>query len=173
MFDPTVYDNLKVGFENYLYDMDNLDERIQITGRKDRLEMAVMSREFTLQFCLRDRPEVTGEVVLSSSLEELAAEILETPGANPGCRLELRFSMVVKEPEKQCPVIRPILQKSWPEQRMCQNIRYIFDEQPIMYNVTAHVYFDRSVNEDQMGDIAELCEHMTNVMDQLLQLHNQ
>ena len=60
--------------------MDNLDERIQITGRKDRLEMAVMSREFTLQFCLRDRPEVTGEVVLSSSLEELAAEILETPG---------------------------------------------------------------------------------------------
>lgn len=173
MFDPTVYDNLKVGFENYLYDMDNLDERIQITGRKDRLEMAVMSREFTLQFCLRDRPEVTGEVVLSSSLEELAAEILETPDANPGCRLELRFSMVVKEPEKQCLDIRSILQKSWPEQRMCQNIQYIFDEQPIMYNVTAHVYFDRSVNEDQMGDIAELCEHMANVMGQLLQLHNQ
>jgi len=173
MFDPTVYDNLKVGFENYLYDVDNLDERIQITGRKDQLEMAVMSREFTLQFCLRDRPEVTGEVVLSSSLEELAAEILETPGAHPGCRLELRFGMVVKEPEKQCPVIRRILQKSWPEQRMCQNIRYIFDEQPIMYNVTVHVYFDRSVNEDQMGDIAELCEHMANVMNQLLQLHNQ
>lgn len=172
MFDPTVYDNLKVGFENYLYDMDNLDERIQITGRKDRLEMAVMSREFTLQFCLRDRPEVTGEVVLSSSLEELAAEILETPGASPGCRLELRFSMVVKDPEEQCTVIRPILQKSWPKQRMCQNIQYIFDEQPITYNLTAHVHFDRSVNEDQMGDIPELCEHMANVMNQLLQLHN-
>lgn len=173
MFDPTVYDNLKVGFENYLYDMDNLDERIQITGRKDRLEMAVMSREFTLQFCLRDRPEVTGEVVLSSSLNELAAEILETPGAHPGCRLEIRFGMVMKEPERQCPAIRSILQKSWPEQRICQTIQYIFDEQPNRYNVTAHVYFDRSVNEDQMGDIAELCEHMANVMNQLLQLHNQ
>ncbi|MNW70728.1 hypothetical protein D3C74_501620 [compost metagenome] len=56
---------------------------------------------------------------------------------------------------------------------MCQSIKYIFDEQPIMYNVTAHVYFDRSVNEDQMGDIAELCEHMANVMNQLLHLHNQ
>ncbi|WFR64945.1 hypothetical protein P9222_13490 [Paenibacillus amylolyticus] len=151
MFDPTVYDNLKVGFENYLYDMDNLDERIQITGRKDRLEMAVMSREFTLQFSLRNRPEVTGEVLLSSSLEELAAEILETPGAHPGCRLELRFSMVVKEPEEKCPAILPIMQKSWPEQRICQNVQYIFDEQPMKYNVTAHVYFDRSVNEDQMG----------------------
>ncbi|OMF08923.1 hypothetical protein BK131_25150 [Paenibacillus amylolyticus] len=173
MFDPTVYDNLKVGFENHLYDMDNLDERIQITGRKDRLEMAVMSREFMLQFCLRDRLEVTGEVVLSSSLEELAAEILETPGAHPGCRLELRFGMIVKEPETQCPAIRLILQQSWPEQRVCQNILYIFDEQPSTFNVTAHVYFDRSVYEDQMGDIPELCEHMVNVMDQLLQLNNQ
>ncbi|WP_339166869.1 hypothetical protein MKX75_22270 [Paenibacillus sp. FSL R5-0341] len=173
MFDPTVYDNLKVGFENHLYDMDNLDERIQITGRKDRLEIAVMSREFMLQFCLRDRLEVTGEVVLSSSLEELAAEILETSGAHPGCRLELRFGMIVKEPETQCPAIRSILQQSWPEQRVCQNILYIFDEQPSTFNVTAHVYFDRSVNEDQMGDIPELCEHMVNVMDQLLQLNNQ
>ncbi|WP_458463169.1 hypothetical protein [Paenibacillus sp.] len=173
MFDPTVYDNLKVGFENHLYDMDNLDERIQVTGRKDRLEMAVMSREFMLQFCLRDRPEVTGEVVLSSSLEELAAEILEMPDAHPGCRLELRFGMIVKEPETQCLAIRSILQQSWPEQRMCQNIRYIFNEEPITYNVTAHVYFDRSVNEDQMGDIPDLCEHMFNVMNQWIQLHNQ
>lgn len=174
MFDPTVYDNLKVGFENYLYDMDNLDERIQITGRKDRLEMAVMSREFTIQFCLRDRPEVTGEVILSSSLEELAAEILEKPGAHPGCRLELRFGMDVKETETQCSAIRSILQMGWPDQRMCLNIRYIFDEEPITYNVMAHVYFDRSVNEDQMGDIPELCEHMVNVMNQLLELlHNQ
>ena len=53
MFDPTVYDNLKVAFENYLYDLDNLDESIHITHRKDQLEMASMSREFILQFSLR------------------------------------------------------------------------------------------------------------------------
>ncbi|PQP85431.1 hypothetical protein C0Q44_10865 [Paenibacillus sp. PCH8] len=172
MFDPTVYDNLKVGFENHLYDMDNLDERIQITGRKDRLEMAMMSREFILQFCLRDHPEVTGEVVLRSSLQELASEILETPGGHPGCSLELRFDMNSKKPESHCTAIRSILRQSWPEQRMCQNIRYIFEEQPITYNVTAHVYFDRSVNEDQMGDIPELCQHMVEVMNQLLHLYN-
>lgn len=169
MFDPTVYDNLKVGFENHLYDLDNLDEIIQITDRKDRLEMAIMSREFVLQFCLRNHPEVTGKVVLRTSLGELAAEILEMPGGHPGCSLELRFSMLIQEPETQCPVIRSILQQSWPEQRTRQNIQYTFGDQPIAYRVSAEVHFDRSVNEDQMGDIPELCDHMIHALNQLRQ----
>ncbi|MFC9709164.1 hypothetical protein ACFTRD_13540 [Paenibacillus sp. NPDC056933] len=172
MFDPTIYDNLKVGFENHLYDLDNLDELISITDRKDQLEMAHMSREFTLQFCLRDCPEVTGEIVLSTSLEELATEILEIPGGQAGCRLRLRFGMMIKEPEIQCPAISSVLQQSWPEQRRVQHIHYIFEEQPATYDVTTEVHFDRSVNEDQMGDIPDLCEHMVNVLNELLQLHN-
>jgi len=172
MFDPTIYDNLKVGFENHLYDLDNLDELISITDRKDQLEMARMSREFVLQFCLRDCPDVTGEVVLNTSLEDLAAEILETPGSPLGCRLRLRFRMVIKEPETQCPAISTILQQSWPEQRKLQHIHYIFEDQPATYAVTAEVYFDRSVNEDQMGDIPDLCGHIVNVMSKLLQMRN-
>ncbi|MGW7157847.1 hypothetical protein [Paenibacillus taichungensis] len=171
MFDPTIYDNLKVGFENYLYDLDNLDELISITDRKDQLELARMSRELVLQFCLRDCPDVTGEVVLNTSLEDLAAEILETPGVLSGCRLRLRFRMVVKEPETQCPAISSILQESWPEQRKLQHIHYIFEDQPAIYAITAEVHFDRSVNEDQMGDIPDLCDHMVNVLTKLLQLH--
>jgi hypothetical protein len=171
MFDPTIYDNLKVGFENYLYDLDNLDELISITNRKDQLELARMSRELVLQFCLRYCPDVTGEVVLNTSLEDLAAEILETPESLPGCRLRLRFRMVIQEPEIQCPAINSILQESWPEQRMKQHIHYVFEDQPATYVVTAEVHFDRSVNEDQMGDIPDLCDHMVNVLTKLLQLH--
>lgn len=171
MFDPTIYDNLKVGFENHLYDLDNLDELISITDRKDQLEMARMSREFVLQFCLRDCPHITGEVVLSTSLEELAAEILETSAGQFGCRLRLRFRLVIKEPEIQCPAISSIIQQSWPEQRKQQHIHYIFEDKPATYAVIAEVHFDRSVNEDQMGDIPELCDHMVNVLTKLLQLH--
>jgi len=171
MFDPTIYDNLKVGFENYLYDLDNLDELISITDRKDLLEMARMSREFVLQFCMRDCPDFTGQVVLSTSLEDLAAEILETPEGQPGCRLSLRFGMVMNKPETQCPAISSILQKSWPEQRILQHIHYVFEDQPATYTVTAEVHFDRSVNEDQMGDIPDLCDHMVNVLTKLMQLH--
>lgn len=54
MFDPTVFDNLKVAMENAVYDLDNLDSRIDITQRIDRLEMSVMSREFGVQFRLRN-----------------------------------------------------------------------------------------------------------------------
>ncbi|RAW14999.1 hypothetical protein DC345_13170 [Paenibacillus taichungensis] len=171
MFDPTIYDNLKVGFENYLYDLDNLDELISITDRKDQLELARMSRELVLQFCLRDCPDVTGEVVLNTSLADLASEIMETQGGLPGCRLRLRFRMVIQEPEIQCPAINSILQESWPEQRMKQHIHYVFEDQPATYAVTAEVHFDRSVNEDQMGDIPDLCDHMVNVLTKLLQLH--
>ncbi|WP_405153678.1 hypothetical protein [Paenibacillus sp. FSL K6-0108] len=172
MFDPTIYDNLKVGFENHLYDLDNLDELISITDRKDQLEMARMSREFVLQFSLRDCPDVTGEVVLSTSLEDLAAEIMETPGSSSGCRLRLRFRLVVNDPEVQCPSISSILQQSWPEQRKLQHIHYIFEDQPATYSITAEVHFDRNVNEDQMGDIPDLCDHMVNVLTQLSQMHN-
>nr|WP_154896102.1 hypothetical protein [Paenibacillus xylanexedens] len=172
MFDPTVYDNLKVGFENYLYDLDNLDEIIHISNRKDILEMASMSREFVLQFVLREHSEVKAEIILRSSLEALAAEILESPGSQPGCRLELRFSQEIPEPDRLCPAIRSIIQVSWPDQRLVQDIQFVYGEEPIRYNVSSHVYFDRNVNEDQMGDIPELCEHLVNVLKKLVQLHN-
>lgn len=171
MFDPTIYDNLKVAFENYLYDLDNLDENIHITHRRDQLEMASMSREFTLQFCLRDHAAVTAEVVLKSSLQAIAAEILETPDSHPGCELELRFAWVTKEPEPRCHDIQVVLQENWPDQRIVQHIHYLFGESPVSFNVSASVYFDRQVNEDQMHDIPVLCDHMLHVLKRLIMMH--
>ncbi|MDQ0171080.1 hypothetical protein [Paenibacillus tundrae] len=171
MFDPIVFDNLKVGFENTLYDLDNLDELILITDRRDRLEMASMSREFVLQFSLRAHPEVTGEVVLSSSLEAIAAEILEKPDGVPGCRLQLRFAMKIVQSDPDCERIRTILQQSWPQQSIILKLQHVYEEEPRVYSVSAEVYFDRNVNEEQMGDIPELAEHMINALTQLVALH--
>lgn len=171
MFDPIVFDNLKVGFENTLYDLDNLDELILITDRQDRLEMASMSREFTLQFSLRSHSEVTGEVMLSSSLEAIAAEILEKPDGAPGCRLQLRFGMKVVQPDADCERIHTLLQQSWPQQNIVLKLQYVFEEEPRVYHVSTEVHFDRNVNEEQMGDIPELAEHMIHVLTQLVALH--
>ncbi|SCX90948.1 hypothetical protein SAMN05720606_101422 [Paenibacillus polysaccharolyticus] len=171
MFDPTIYDNLKVAFENYLYDLDNLDESIHITHRRDQLEMASMSREFTLRFCLRDHAAVTAEVVLKSSLQAIAAEILETPGSHPGCELELRFAWVNKEPETRCHDIQVVLQENWPDQRIVQHIHYLFGEAPVSFNVSASVYFDRQVNEEQMHDIPVLCDCMVHVLNKLKEIN--
>ncbi|PYE49599.1 hypothetical protein HUB98_10285 [Paenibacillus barcinonensis] len=168
MFDPTIYDNLKVAIENYIYDLDNLDERIHVTHRRDQLDMASMSRVFTLQFCLREKAGITAELVLKSALEDTAAEILETPGSQPGCGLELRFALVTtKQPELLCPDIQAIMQEYWPSQRTLQRIHYTFGETPASFNVASSVYFDRKVNEDQMQDMPELCHHMLHVLHRL------
>lgn len=169
MFDPTIYDNLKVGFENALYDLDNLDEIIQVTGRKDIIEMAAMSRELVLQCCLRGQPEVTAEVILKSSLSDLAAEILEMPDSRPGCHLQLRYELLVQDPGASCPVIHSILDESWPGQRVELEVHYTYGGSD-GYRITADVHFVRTVNEEQMEDITELCDHMIQVLPPLLQL---
>ncbi|KHF34038.1 hypothetical protein CM49_03708 [Paenibacillus sp. P1XP2] len=81
MFDPTIFENLKVALENQLYDLDNIDGLIRIIGRDDRLEMSVMSREFAIRFELAGRPEVFAEIRLEASLADLSAEILEIEDA--------------------------------------------------------------------------------------------
>ncbi|MCV9888442.1 hypothetical protein [Metabacillus halosaccharovorans] len=47
MFDPTVFDNLKVVIEGYIYDMD-IDEQISVTDRSDIIDLAKMSRQYSI-----------------------------------------------------------------------------------------------------------------------------
>lgn len=168
MFDPTVFDNLKVAFENQLYDLDNLDKDITIVSRHDRMEMATMSREFRLGFTLRENAEVTAEICLEASLRDLADEILEEPEKNPGCTLRLFFYMTVEEPEMECPVIESILTQIWtPPSRPEQTLQYTYDKQQTHYQNTAEVRFDRKVNENQMEDLPNLIDHILDSLEAL------
>ncbi|KAF6602398.1 hypothetical protein H6F38_33080, partial [Paenibacillus sp. EKM208P] len=84
-----------------------------ITQRIDRLEMSVMSREFAVQFRLREHPGVTAELQLKMDLNNLAAEILEMEDQTPGCSLLLYFNMEIREIETQCSRIENILTDIW------------------------------------------------------------
>ena len=33
MYDPTIFENLKVAFENHVYDLDNIERKIDIKNR--------------------------------------------------------------------------------------------------------------------------------------------
>ncbi|AHM65380.1 hypothetical protein LK13_21180 [Paenibacillus polymyxa] len=161
MFDPTVFDNLKVAMENAVYDLDNLDSRINITQRIDRLEMSVMSREFGVQFSLREQPGVTAELQLKMDLNNLAAEILEMEDQTPGCSLLLYFDMKIREIETQCSRIENILTDIWkPELRPAQTLSQIYGEKTSTYQNRIELRFSRQINEDQMEDISELLEHV-------------
>lgn len=168
MFDPTVFDNLKVAIENELYDMDNLDQRVRITGRVDRMEMAVMSRLFRLQFQLPEFDFITAEIELESSLQELASEILEQSGSEPGCVLRIRYQVAVQDVEQTCPQIGHVIEEIWPTQTFVQTISYVFDkDKPQTFLDTIEITFPRKINEEQMNDIPELLEFMIHTIMQL------
>jgi hypothetical protein len=171
MFDPTVFENLKVAFENRLYDLDTLDRKIDITNRIDRLDMAVMSREFTLQFKLAERPEASAEIQLTASLKELAAEILELKGEEPACTLRLRFHMQVRNMDEQCREVEQIMQRIWePELAPTQTISYLFGAEEPIYTNVIELNFNRKISEEQMDDIRDLVKHMLQTLKKLGEL---
>jgi hypothetical protein len=168
MFDPTIFDNLKVAMENAVYDLDNLDSRIEITQRIDRLEMSVMSREFAVQFRLTEQPGVTAGIRLKADLNNLAAEILEIEDQIPGCELLLCFYMGIREVEAQCRRIEDILMRIWkPDLRPVQTLSFIYGEKSSTYQNKIELRFSRQINEEQMEDIPELLEHILLTLTEL------
>ncbi len=168
MFDPTVFENIKVAFENQIYDLENLTGQIRITDRIDRLEMSVMSREFALQFILVDHKNVTAEIRLAASLKELAAEILEMPGETPGCSLILRFYLQIEDVSKQCKQVHEILQRIWnPEETPAQTLSFVYGQAQAIYSNTVEMRFNRNITEDQMGDIPDLIAHLLISLNEL------
>ncbi|UNK17488.1 hypothetical protein MNQ98_23925 [Paenibacillus sp. N3/727] len=171
MFDPTIFENLKVAVENVVYDLDNLDERILVTGRTDRMDMAVMSRAFSLKFELVPRTGAEAEIRLEAFLKDLAAELLETPGEQPGCALSLRFYTEVRIVPEQCRRISELMQVIWePQLTPVQTLSCVYGEDPIVYKNTIELKFPHKINEDNMSDIPNLVEHMIRTLEGLAQL---
>ena len=63
MFDPTIFDNMKVILEGYVYDLD-FAGKIVVTGRMDRIEMSTMSRTYGIRFKEQGDGECSAEVGL-------------------------------------------------------------------------------------------------------------
>lgn len=168
MFDPTVFDNLKVAMENQVYDLDNLDGKIHITNRIDRVELSVMARVFALKFTLAEQNEITAEIRLEASLQDLAAELLEQSGAIPACTIKLRFYKQIEDVEKQCKQIEAIIQGIWqPELQAKQTVSFVYGQYPKSYDLTIELKFKRKISEDQMGDIPDLLEHVLRTLEEL------
>ncbi|GAA3327145.1 hypothetical protein GCM10020331_065930 [Ectobacillus funiculus] len=77
MFDPTVFENLKVVAEGAVYDLD-LAGAILVTNRRDVIDLASMSRTYSIAFMLRDAEyDITALFSLTADVKNLAGEILE------------------------------------------------------------------------------------------------
>lgn len=159
MYDPTIFENLKVAFENLVYDLDTIERKIDITNRIDRMDLSVMSRDFAIQFKLVNQQEVTAEIILEASLEDLAAEILDTPEESQGCSLYIRFIKRVGN-IAECKKIEQALSDIWePDGKLTQTLSFVYDQQPSKYLDTIEVAFSK-INEEHMGDIPDFLHHV-------------
>ncbi|PIC65277.1 hypothetical protein CSV79_02410 [Sporosarcina sp. P13] len=171
MYDPTVFENLKVAFENQLYDLDTLAHKINIHNRTDQLDLAVLARKFTLKFSLVHYPAVTVEVILNSSLQELADEILEAENTDPGCYLSLRVLKFVEDLEIQCELIAAILDAVWEgDIQHKQTISYEFGQREADYLHTIDIDFIPKLTEENMSEIAGFLQSVLDMVEQISEI---
>uniref|UniRef100_UPI00403FB5D9 hypothetical protein n=1 Tax=Paenibacillus sp. FSL H8-0332 TaxID=2954742 RepID=UPI00403FB5D9 len=168
MFHPTVFDNIKIALENQIYDYDNLDGILIVTDRSDLLNLALMSREFSLAFKLTGGLNVTSEILLQSTVKDLGDEILETPGSDPGCSLLIRFYMEIEDVNEQCPAIEEILTRIWgPEFQPVQSLSFRYGQTDDTYNNCVELQFKRQITEEQMEDLPNLLKFLLQSAEEL------
>jgi hypothetical protein len=186
MFDPTIYENLKVVLEGTVYDHD-LQGKIIVTDRNDIMDMAKLSRCYRIRFRMRTAAEraamtpsdaataesfeeltpsilstVQAEIFLLAEVEDLAGEILavelnDTRG--PGCILKVRW-IVQAEDNEACLTIQEVLQEVWgTESAIVHRLSYVYD-QPKAIEICSELDFQRKIDENQIEDLSSLVEHV-------------
>lgn len=166
VFDPTIYDNLKVVLEGELYDRD-LSEQIQIVDRSDLVDLAIMSRMFIMRFQILGHPESIAEIKLHAGAEDLAGEIAQVNNPTIGCRIHVGYRVRATgdymAAEEASHTIRKHLAEIWGEdmvigQELCfyPNMK----KDVLIYECRSTIEFGRKITEEQIGDIPRLVDHL-------------
>ncbi|TBL80258.1 hypothetical protein [Paenibacillus thalictri] len=160
MFDPTVYDNLKVVLEGALYDLD-LAGQLEIIGRSDRVELSTMSRFFQLDCKVKPDGIAVASVSLDAGLADLAAEILEQEGKQPGCHCYITFQIPVDEPLAAAEAVKTQIREIWGERPLLKmTVSYSPDTEQPDFMLLASMHFGRKLDEGQMEDIPSMIDHV-------------
>ncbi|MFD2612250.1 hypothetical protein [Paenibacillus gansuensis] len=167
MFDPTVFDNVKVVFEGSVYDLD-LEGLIDVTGRNDIMDLSLFSRTYRVRFRLKGSNGTEAELLLGADLANLASEILEQSGPVPGCTLSVRFAFQTGTPEISCAEAERLIRGIWGEEyKLTQQVKYSFGERQALYHIQAELHFHRLFTESLIEDIPELLSHVMLTLQQL------
>lgn len=168
MFDPTIYDNLKVVFEGALYDLDS-SGRVHVSGREDIVDLATMSRAFRMQVEKMDG-RCKAQVELTSGLLDFAGELRRVRLADevPGCMLRLSFHLQEYMAE-DCQAIDSYLVAIWGEaaEVVHERTTRLMPEQANAGRYQIDLRFRQKINEDNMEDVEPLLEHLVATLDDL------
>ncbi|THE10401.1 hypothetical protein E1I69_19120 [Bacillus timonensis] len=165
MFDPTVFENLKVVIEGALYDLD-LEGKIVIIDRQDQVDLAKMGRHYHITFRDKSIDQIHTYIDLKMDLDNLVTELRDEEG-NPGCVLEIGFVFKLESLDN-CPMIQQILTTIWGETRgIQQEISFQYGSQD-QYICNNKIVFHRLIHEDHIDDLLEMIDY---IIDSIHQLH--
>ncbi|QTD43079.1 hypothetical protein [Sporosarcina sp. Te-1] len=168
MYDPTIFENIKVALENHIYDLDTVERRIVITNRTDQMDFAILSRRFGIEFMHLDSRALKAEIILSTTLRDLAGEILEMKGEVPGCSLTLRFFSQLQTAAVPYKEIGQVLYAIWEQDiDVTQTISSVLGEEPVKFMYTIEAAFHTRINEDHMQEIGNFLVHVLRTMEAL------
>lgn len=170
MFDPTIYDNLKVVLEGTLYDYDR-EGRVYVSGRRDLVDLATMSRSFRMEL-RKQEGTCRAELELSSSLVDFASELRHMRLADelPGSMLRLTF-WLAESAADQYEVMDGYLQEQWGEVAEVVHQRTSVlraggaTEHQGEYRITLN--FRDKVDENNIQDISPLVEEFIKTIEYL------
>ncbi|TDL34793.1 hypothetical protein E2R51_03475 [Jeotgalibacillus sp. S-D1] len=151
MFDPTAFDNLKTVLEGTIYDRD-LDGTISITNRSDYVDIATLSRSYSISFHTANK-EIEAEMSLKSDLKKLAVELL--PGQEENEFAGSIISIIFRKKGSSWDVKElNIFNEQWGKER-CYELRTISSNLHPTY-CEMIIQFDRTITEDMLSDVEEM-----------------
>jgi hypothetical protein len=172
LFDPTAFENMKVVIDGYFYDKD-IDGEIHIIDRNDLMNLAKLSREYSIHFQLaQSLKKFTAIYYVKAGLENLAGELLQLPSKREGCMVVLEFLVVHPNEKVYFEKIQEYLKECWGENRI---IGQLVLHDPLSGQVNQvenrlSIHFNRLITEDQMDDLLAIGDHM---IETLLWLESQ
>lgn len=162
MFDPTAYENMKVVIQGYIYDKD-LEGELDIIDRNDVVNLAKLSREYSIQFRLRNSSrDISAFFSLQAGLDNFSAELLPIKIVpKQGCVVQLSFLLNHQNEADYFNKIQKELQEIWGEKRTVQQSIQLnpFVENFYVQNRIT-IEFNRLILEDQMDDLMDMIDHM-------------
>jgi hypothetical protein len=164
LFDPTAFENIKVVIEGAVYDRD-LQGDILVTDREDIVNLAKLSRKYSVSFQMRleEDCDIKAVLTIEAGLENLAAELLGTDGSLhlAGCAVTAGFLLRHPHEEKLYGKIQHALERIWGTGRtITQAVTLNPLQAGTFVKNEAAVHFNRLVLEDQIEDLAEMVDYM-------------
>lgn len=166
MFDPTVYDNLKVVLEGSVYDFD-LSGDIEISDRSDIIDLAKLARAYSIGFKKMNK-NIEGLLILATDADNWSGEVLEDGYGPFPCEFIIQFFIKIKDIEHDCSGIRFRLNQIWRElkPKIEQQLSFTYgQESQITDQIT--ITLPEPVDELFIMDIPNVLQKMMDTLNSL------